>query len=1007
MGNFEGVLFTLKKRIQAIAVDDSEYYKFQVFGYYDGLDINVVDKWYDLRPKGLQKYGLQVDLETPFIDQYTIRTLIPENREELEREGFAYSFWENLGKVRNDKFNEFEKEVRDRFPFIAMSVVNLSEMYVREKDDMMAIQTGIVDALQDSINLLGYSLSELHCAVFPAIGYSDYIIAFLVDDLKKAADVIGNIRGMLFSEKNAIISNCYTICGIDRNCFKNAGSMVQVKDQENARVTIRINLKEGISTYDFKEHFKAILIKNKELDNSALLEELDDSYFITFGNSDCFILPSKPLNYYLKLYATKQILHPESTFFKTYITNIRTSVRISCNETKKSSHKLEEELTETIEKQKYEEEFQQFIDIYERFLTENNMHIRTSKSLQQIMKNYMDIAKTRHGFDVDYILGNAFMVLIENIVYYICLYNDMAAQKAADTELQELKISIVEAVSIFKDYIGVLVADLVRSDRPFIEGNTLTHPSIASATKLMFAYNAMLENLVFKFQEDRKFTFIVTSGGCDLTAAIDLFSFAMPEEEINKLVVITVPEMSLYDIQGTLFRILHECMHFIGDRKRKERFSHLVKALSDTIALNIMSIEKSNKDYILENIGDLVGDETDLMEKIKNCIDEIHEIKTEEIREIICNAEVFTKYKQNMSDYEYYGEILCNTVLSQKEIIHLFNINEGPDTGIIKQIYDVLSKEHMESLEECRKILNNKYKTLKGVNETAAMHIRFALAFLDQMYHEYSYWINGETKQDKELMDTLIGYIELLLGNNVVVKKTKWISKVCNTETTAESEKIATEASGFENQNYDGINNSTEHLSNSGMMLKWNYLELRDLILSAMVESFSDCAAVHILDMPEEDFLLSFIYELWDQERAFPLELEDVLRLGADMEVIYNKVGELEPATVDAIRRKAINRNLQGYTYQNIDEMLIRVNKILADYQSFELSGIRKELVAYLHVCIEEPKKWYSEELGRLYKLCDMDTSKKIYQAAETLFNFWKNISNEESENESRRCTIS
>ena len=77
MENFSGILFTLKKREQNISEDDSKYYKYMILGSFDGLDIHTVDRWYELRPKGLQERKLQVDLNVPFIDQYTIRALVP------------------------------------------------------------------------------------------------------------------------------------------------------------------------------------------------------------------------------------------------------------------------------------------------------------------------------------------------------------------------------------------------------------------------------------------------------------------------------------------------------------------------------------------------------------------------------------------------------------------------------------------------------------------------------------------------------------------------------------------------------------------------------------------------------------------------------------------------------------------------------------------------------------------------------------------------------------------
>lgn len=101
MKEFAGILFTLKKRVQNIVENDLQYYKYTLFGFYDGLDINTVEKWYDLRPKGLQNRQLQVDMENPFMAQYTFRAIFPPNRERLDKEGFDYGFWEEFGKLNS------------------------------------------------------------------------------------------------------------------------------------------------------------------------------------------------------------------------------------------------------------------------------------------------------------------------------------------------------------------------------------------------------------------------------------------------------------------------------------------------------------------------------------------------------------------------------------------------------------------------------------------------------------------------------------------------------------------------------------------------------------------------------------------------------------------------------------------------------------------------------------------------------------------------------------------
>lgn len=53
------------------------------------------------------------------------------------------------------------------------------------------------------------------------------------------------------------------------------------------------------------------------------------------------------------------------------------------------------------------------------------------------------------------------------------------------------------------------------------------------------------------------------------------------------LIIISIPEMSLYDFRGTMFRLLHECCHFCGERKRAERQTAFLKSLSANSAVII------------------------------------------------------------------------------------------------------------------------------------------------------------------------------------------------------------------------------------------------------------------------------------------------------------------------------------------------------------------------------------------------------------------------------------
>ena len=207
MGNFSGMLFTLKKREQNIAEDDSKFYKQLMLGYYDGLDIHTVNQWYDLRPKGLLKRNLQVDLDSPFIDQYTIRTFIPENSEELDKSGFDYKLWKNIGTYSAEEYDNYDRNFRETYPFIFMSVLNVTEKLVKELNSLQEIEDALVIELKKSVNKLGYDLADLHCAVFPSIGYSDFIILFMTKIIKSFTGIQAYVY--VFTDKFLISRKMY------------------------------------------------------------------------------------------------------------------------------------------------------------------------------------------------------------------------------------------------------------------------------------------------------------------------------------------------------------------------------------------------------------------------------------------------------------------------------------------------------------------------------------------------------------------------------------------------------------------------------------------------------------------------------------------------------------------------------------------------------------------------------------------------------------------------------
>ena len=957
MDKFKGILFTLKKRVENIVENDNDHYKYLVMGYYDGLDINIVDKWYAMRPRGLRELNLQVDISSPFADQYTMRAFFPEDRGELEKSGFNYKIWEEIGETELKEFGKPISDVRRKNPYICMSVVNIADPSLLD-DNLSRIPEKLKKQLLESAANAGITLDKLNCAVFPSIGYADYIVLFLTYDLNLVSWILGGLR----RDKEILISGIYSVCGIDS---ANVGCL-DLEDCTDVQIALYINLREGISIGNFihgldneiTEAQKKNELPKEYIDElKSLRTELEENVYLTFGYSNSMIVLYKSLNTYKQLYAENHILNPGHAFFKKYIGNLKTSVRM------KEKSVQPEASVDSIEKRESaaEREYDRFINQYSEFLEKNDFHIRSAIGLKQIMKNYLNITSLSRSFDIAVVLGKAFDALINAVMYYmnkpLTLPDEMEEEEEQAEEYKE-KIrneyrQTVEAVKLYKESIGDFIADLMRSDCAFIEGNILSHPAIGSATKLLFAYTGILNGLARKYGEDDRLQFIVISGGCDKTEAVDLFSFASSDEieNIKKLIIISIPEMSLYDAQGTLFRILHECMHFIGKRNRKERYRFIINALAAYIAFDISTIRFSAP-LLMKYIGSACGRcDAALKRELAGMFEKSYKragaCAEQEIAHIVKEYKLYKSYMDHDEDACYHkGEIFDNVLDFERFAESLAGKNDDDD--LERDIYEILCARHVGLLESFTDTLQNLYEREKEKNLERACRLHESLQEFERQLNHYKYELkeNGGDRITKGIVED---YFETFLY-----------------------------------QALDGP-----------MHLEWFYTAIVDSIVSAMVESYSDCTAISLTGMPVEDFLLSFIYELWDIDQAFPLVLSDCLRIGTDLSVMYGIKGDLGAEIENRIKNRVKRRKCEGYIYKHADEMIERINIILSQYQEVEFKGICENVEGYIKEILRYKPDAVYPELKEIYAKCAFDDNSEsgyVYASINSMLNRWKEL---------------
>lgn len=231
----------------------------------------------------------------------------------------------------------------------------------------------------------------------------------------------------------------------------------------------------------------------------------------------------------------------------------------------------------------------EFIEHYKRFLTNNNYHKRLCQAMKDIGRHYSDIIATEHSGDIKNIVGGFYSTFLKSLNHIIEPYaqDDDSENKSPDPDFFE---NLNEALEKFRNLFGNFLFDILRSDHAFFEMPSTAHPSIGSTAKLLLAYNKIINdwnNSIKSLNNHHRISFLVTSGGCDTTQAHNLlykFEDKIPTVGKNKPdlrvpVIITIPEASLFDIKGTLFRLAHEFFHLKGNRAREERYKHYYKGL--------------------------------------------------------------------------------------------------------------------------------------------------------------------------------------------------------------------------------------------------------------------------------------------------------------------------------------------------------------------------------------------------------------------------------------------
>lgn len=544
--------------------------QYTVLGSYDTLKIVPCKRWHELRP------GQNGETAS---DEYVLRLVRKCNAERSED-----------GKCCR------------QYAFIACCLVHISDTSWSDKN------YSIVDNFLDPSAIFDFknsANSKVECWV--NLGYPSFVVLIYTDLLSEVVNYVEQIR------EKSFVSVVHTIIGYS---IKKSTSIIS---DEKISADIDISPDSGVTLY---EQYNNIL--------TALSSDFSKktSVQLMYGSYDfrCRVRDLE-LNKFIAMH--NSVFGLSKTDFCNTTTRIFPPATVNHSIQAHRNRALWEQLDAQVFNA-----YNQFKTLYNGKLGkkggEHNAHRRPIDSAERVVALYYQVISVNHSFDVKVVVGEflvSFFNSASSLIMYMKLEKDNGrVRKIYDSEGKEYTFAnyhvlIEHAVNELRKYAGTLLFDIWRSDSAYFEGQTSEHPSVGSAVKLLFAYNSMLSksdkiwrtccaNIDDEDIYDTDFAYLVTSGGMDITVNCDLFDNnhkillrysvngdgevveRIPDggefKFIRRPIIVVVPEGSLYDINGTQIRMLHEFFHKRGKRKRKPRAMAYYKTMCK-IAANILS----------------------------------------------------------------------------------------------------------------------------------------------------------------------------------------------------------------------------------------------------------------------------------------------------------------------------------------------------------------------------------------------------------------------------------
>lgn len=569
-----------------------------VLGYYDRLIFENLSNWYALRP-GISN---AISLPKKFSNEYTLRLVAPDwIKCECKRKVFDYSYFDTYGLKEEQQAILVGSIVR--YPLFAALLINCSDGELKKvtsspKDAADALKElfhEILDAVNESIRKL--KLNSLKIGIYLSLGYSEFVLLISGCGVKDINRLIDETRLQLLV-KHKCASSTYTVLGFDDTLIDSVK-----REKINAAIDFSMLPGKTLEESDFQKLWNKIGKSDGYIAPVMLMGAIDWRWEL----KDCYL--AKFLHAYkgdIENDGALKSFGNDNGLFKIVHTRLQLKRPADFDEEEKLNRNESEAKSDALQKA-----YQRFKDLYNGLIKKCFVHRRSLYAIQGIMYLYNKVVDSSYGGDVRTLAEPFFSDFLDIMNGQMkLLLNDkkelQAEKKNFLTVVEGIDTFLQERIQKFRELFEPYLFAIYRSDHAFFEGQSLVHPSIGSAAKLLFCYNQVLyewEEKYHEWEESEKvsdpgfdgtstnFSYLVTSGGVDSTANWDIFDYisnflSIPtnKRRTSRPLVVTMSEAGLYNLDGTLLKLAHEFFHKRGDRMRKHRAQAYIEDICFEVA---------------------------------------------------------------------------------------------------------------------------------------------------------------------------------------------------------------------------------------------------------------------------------------------------------------------------------------------------------------------------------------------------------------------------------------